>query len=459
MGPASNSTERSPRLRDLPPNVRRSMSGGVIGLFVDSFDVYLPALVLPAAMSYFIPKSLSPAAAVTVSTLLFTLSLLGRPLGGLIFGNLADRIGRKRVTMISAVGFTVCTLLIGVLPGYAQWGVTVIVIFAALRLLDGIFLGGGYAAPIPLALEQSPPRLRGIVGGLIAAAAPASFVVISLIQELALSRMPKQEFLTWGWRLPFFLAGLLGVFYIWHYSRVSEGNENYWVQRRSERKQPLRELFSRGNARVLWQVLLLSTGYWFAAQIMVSLLPTLLTEVLHQSASDVTLLTLANGLVTMIAMPLIALLAQHYGRKRVLQWTSYAIVIGVSLSFYLMVQFAQGRMGFVAVAIAAIIANILTSGPLGVLITYLNERFPLRVRSTGYSVGYTFGLILPGLYSFWLLGLQTFMPYQYGPLVLIVLGGVLMFFGVRSLPETSTDESLDPVPGTPTGDVDAGIAR
>jgi MFS family permease len=456
MGPANNT---APRLRDLPPNVRRCMSGGVIGLFIDSFDVYLPALVLPAAMSYFIPKSLSPAMAVTVSTLLFTLSLLGRPLGGLIFGNLADRIGRKRVTLISAIGFTTCTLLIGVLPGYAQWGVAVIVIFAVLRLVDGMFLGGGYAAPIPLALEQSPPRLRGLVGGLIAAAAPASFVVISLIQELALSRMPKDEFLTWGWRLPFFLAGVLGVFYIWHYSRVSEGNEDYWVQRRSERKQPLRELFARDNARVLWQVLLLSTGYWFAAQVMVSLLPTLLTTLLHQSASNVTLLTLVNGLVTMIAMPVIAVLAQRYGRKRMLQWTSYSIIIGVALSFYLMIVFAAGRTGFFAVALCAIIANVLTSGPLGVLITYLNERFPIRVRSTGYSVGYTFGLILPGLYSFWLLGLQTIMPYQYGPLVLIVLGGVLMFFGVRSLPETNADENLDVAAATTTGDVDAGLAR
>jgi MFS family permease len=456
MGPDRNTTEHASGLRDLPPNVRRCMSGGVIGLFIDSFDVYLPALVLPAAMSYFIPKSLPPAMAVTVSTLLFTLSLLGRPLGGLVFGNLADRIGRKRVTIISAVGFTTCTLLIGVLPGYDQWGVAVIVIFAVLRLVDGMFLGGGYAAPIPLALEQSPPRVRGLVGGLIAAAAPASFVVISLIQELALARMPKQEFLSWGWRLPFFLAGVLGVFYIWHYSRVSEGNESYWRQRRSQRRQPLRDLFARGNARVLWQVLLLTTGYWFAAQVMVSLLPTLLTGVLHQSASDVTMLTLLNGLVTMVAMPVIAVLAQRYGRKRMLQWTSYSVVVGVSLSFLLMIRFAAGGAGFFAVAATAIIANVLTSGPLGVLITYLNERFPLSVRSTGYSVGYTFGLILPGLYSFWLLGLQTIMPYQYGPLVLIVLGGVLMFFGVRSLPETNADESLDVVPATT--DVDAGVA-
>jgi predicted MFS family arabinose efflux permease len=298
--------------------------------------------------------------------------------------------------------------------------------------------------------------VRGLVGGLIAAAAPASFVVISLIQELALARMPKQEFLSWGWRLPFFLAGVLGVFYIWHYSRVSEGNESYWRQRRSQRRQPLRDLFARGNARVLWQVLLLTTGYWFAAQVMVSLLPTLLTGVLHQSASDVTMLTLLNGLVTMVAMPVIAVLAQRYGRKRMLQWTSYSVVVGVSLSFLLMIRFAAGGAGFFAVAATAIIANVLTSGPLGVLITYLNERFPLSVRSTGYSVGYTFGLILPGLYSFWLLGLQTIMPYQYGPLVLIVLGGVLMFFGVRSLPETNADESLDVVPATT--DVDAGVA-
>jgi MFS family permease len=438
----------------MSPMARRAAWGGIVGLFIDSFDVYLPVVVLPAAMSYFTPPSMSPATAVTISTLLFTISLLGRPLGGLIFGNLADRIGRKRVTLISAGGFNLCTLLLGLLPGYATWGVSVLVIFAVLRLVDGIFLGGGYSAPIPLALEQAPPRLRGLVGGLIAAAAGAATLVVSVIQIVALSRMSKSAFLAWGWRLPFFFAVAMGILYMIWYLRVDEGKEEYWAQRRRQRRQPIRELLaSRSRRQVVVQVFLVSTGYWFAAQMTVSLLPVLVAGPLHQSAAHVTILTLCAGAGSLIAMPLAGMLGQRFGRKRVLVWTSWAIV-GVSMPlFFLMDFFAGANMSFWAVFVPGLFTQVITACCLGVLFCYFNERFPLRVRSTGYSIGYTFGLILPGLYSFWLLGLQGLMPYQYGPLVLMTLGGILMYFGLRPQPETNTTEAMDPVTVASTGDV------
>jgi MFS family permease len=160
---------------------RRSARGGAFSMFVDSFDVYLPALVLPAAMAYFMPAGLSAEIRATITTLLFTVGLLGRPIGSVLLGNLSDRIGRKRVTMISGWAFTILTLLMGLMPGYAQWGYGAIVVFAVLRLVGGIFLAGGYAAPIPLALEQAHVSRRGRVGGLIAIGAPAALLVMNAL--------------------------------------------------------------------------------------------------------------------------------------------------------------------------------------------------------------------------------------------------------------------------------------
>ncbi|WP_156960727.1 MFS transporter [Amycolatopsis taiwanensis] len=417
--------------------MNRSITGGIFGMFVDTFDVYLPALVLPAAMSYFLPPSMSPSTSVTVSTLLFCASLLGRPIGGLIFGNLADRLGRKRVTLIAAGGFTVCTLLLGLLPGYATWGFTVVIGFALLRLVAGIFLGGGYAAPIPLALEHSPRERRGLVGGLIAAAAPAAFVIISLIQVFALQKLPKASFLSWGWRLPFFLGVVLGIVYFVHYLKVSEGNQHYWAQRRAQAKMPLRELLTGEHRKTIGQVFLLTSGYWFAAQMPVSLMPSLLTGELHQDAESVTVLNVINSSITFFVILAFSALGQRIGRKKLLFGISLTVTVATTIAFGLMVVFAERNATFVLVAIFGIIANTLVSGPLGVLITYLNERFPLHIRSTGYSVGYTCGLLLPGLYSFWLLGLGNIMPYRFAPLVLIVLGGVLMTLAMSRSPETN----------------------
>src|SRR5205807_4653595 len=112
---------------------RRSALAGSFSMFVDSFDVYLPALVLPAAMAYFMPTILPAPIRATLTTVLFTVGLLGRPIGSVVFGNLSDRIGRKRVTMISGWGFTIVTLLMGLLPGYAAWGYGGIAVFAVLR--------------------------------------------------------------------------------------------------------------------------------------------------------------------------------------------------------------------------------------------------------------------------------------------------------------------------------------
>lgn len=117
---------------------RRSARGGAFSMFVDSYDVYVPALVLPAAMAYFMPPDLPAPLRATFTTILFTVGLLGRPIGSVIFGNLSDRIGRKRVTMLSGWGFTIATLLMGLMPGYAAWGYGSIAVFAVLRLIGGI---------------------------------------------------------------------------------------------------------------------------------------------------------------------------------------------------------------------------------------------------------------------------------------------------------------------------------
>ena len=97
------------------------------------------------------------------------------------------------------------------------------------------------------------------------------------------------------------------------------------------------------------------------------------------------------------------------------------------------------------------VAKVLPSAPLGVILVYLNERFPASVRASGYGIGYMFGLILPGLYTFWLLALSSIMPYEFTPIALIVFGGLLMFEAVRRGPETN--DVADPVPAVSAQEV------
>jgi MFS family permease len=431
----------------LTPAARRSIVGGIISMFVDTYDVYLPALVLPAAMTYFEPDWLSTELKVTLTTLIFTVALLGRPLGSLLFGNLSDKFGRKRTTMIAAVGYTILTFIMAIMPGYAKWGYAAIGILIFLRLVVGMFLAGGYAAPIPLALERSPTHLRGLVAGLVAAGAPAAVFVINLIQLIVLSRVPTPAFVAWGWRIPFFFGVALGIAYLVYYSRVPELDRVYLVRDHSVPRQPLLELFTGANLKSFGQVFLLTSGYWFAAQMVVSYLPSFLIGVLHQFPSNVSTMFVWNSPLGIVFMILFGVLAQKVGRRRLLIWLGFWTTLLTPLIFYFMIQMSNGKFGFLPIAVMATLANILTSGPLGVLTVYLNERFPVRIRSTGYSVAYTFGLILPGLYSFWLLWLSRLVPYQYTELILVAFGGVLVLCGAWLGPETRDVEMLDQAAG------------
>ncbi|GAA1302081.1 MFS transporter [Pseudonocardia xinjiangensis] len=415
---------------------RRSARGGAFSMFVDSFDVYLPALVLPAAMAYFMPADLPAPLRATMTTVLFTVGLLGRPIGSVIFGNLSDRIGRKRVTMISGWGFTVVTLLMGLMPGYPQWGYAAIVVFALLRLVGGIFLAGGYAAPIPLALEQAHVSRRGRVGGLIGIGAPASFLVMNALLLGVLEGVPQDSFLTWGWRIPFFLGVVLGLVYLWHYRKVVEDDSVYAERRSETRRQPVVELFTEHRA-LITSVFLFTCGYWFATQMSVSFLPTLIVQVLGHSAQLSSTLEIISSVLTIGMILVLAAVGQRIGRRALLMRWALVMAFVVAAAFLLLALTAGTAAPAWVVGVLYVVAKVIPSAPLGVILVYLNERFPASVRASGYGIGYMFGLILPGLYSVWLLALSTIMPYEFGPVVLILGGGLLMFAAVRKGPETN----------------------
>ncbi|ROS44600.1 MFS transporter [Amycolatopsis thermoflava] len=428
-------------LPEVPPSTaigeadqRRSARGGAFSMFVDSFDVYLPALVLPAAMAYFMPPDLPASVRATFTTLLFTVGLVGRPIGSVIFGNLSDRIGRKPVTMISGWGFTIVTLLIGLLPGYGSWGYGAIAVFAALRLIGGIFLAGGYAAPIPLALEQAPLGRRGRVGGLIGVGAPASFLVINTLLLGMLDVLPHSGFLSWGWRIPFFLGFALGVAYLMHYRHVVEDDSARTA--RQGARQPVVELFTAHRA-LIFSVFLFTCGYWFATQMSVSFLPTLLVQVLDQSPRLSSAVEIIGSVCSIVLIMVLAAAGQRFGRRALLMRWALVLAFVVGGAFALLVVAARAGAPVWLIALIAVVAKVLPSAPLGVILVYLNERFPASVRASGYGIGYMFGLILPGLYTVWLLALSAIMPYEFTPIVLIVFGGLLMFAAVRRGPETN----------------------
>jgi MFS family permease len=206
---------------------RRAVQAACFGFFVDMFDVYLPIAVLAPALSYFIPGGLSGKAQATIFYVVFAVTLIGRPVGAVIFGHFGDRLGRRRTTLVSVAGFALVTLLTALLPGYNAWGGLAIAALILLRLLNGIFIGGAYTAANPLAMEYAPKHKRGLYGALIHVGYPAALLCASLLTAIMLAVAPGGDatspYATWGWRIPFVIGALLsGALFLYYYLLVPE---------------------------------------------------------------------------------------------------------------------------------------------------------------------------------------------------------------------------------------------
>jgi MFS family permease len=205
----------------LKPEAKSAIKGAWLGFSVDMFDVYLPVVVLAPALIYFLSPEMSATSAAIIGGSIFAATLIGRPLGALIFGSYADRIGRRKTAMIAVGGFGVATLLMAFLPGYQQLGITAVIIFVALRFVDGIFLGGEYTAASPLAMEHCPKEKRGYYGALIMTGFPLAYAAISLLTFLLLLVIPAggldSPYVQWGWRIPFVFGALIAFAFVAYY--------------------------------------------------------------------------------------------------------------------------------------------------------------------------------------------------------------------------------------------------
>src|SRR6201991_1696372 len=208
--------------RSIDARRRNAIKGAFFSEYIDMFDIYLPVVVLSPVLAFFQPPHLSSGMETILASLVFITTLLGRPIGALLFGMIADRIGRRKASIWSVSGFGVVTLLIALLPGYETLGIVSYWLLVLLRFVDGIFLGGGYTGAMPLAIEYSKKHQRGFVGGLIISGFPAAYVTINLVAMVMFAVFPlngvNSPYAQSGWRIPFVigsvLAGVLALYYV-----------------------------------------------------------------------------------------------------------------------------------------------------------------------------------------------------------------------------------------------------
>lgn len=191
-----------------PRERRRVALASMIGTTIEWYDFQIyglaAALVLP---KLFFP-GYDPAVGLLLSLATFGVGFFARPVGAAIFGHLGDRAGRKSVLVMTLLIMGVSTFLVGLLPTHAMVGVWAPILLVLLRLVQGIGLGGEWGGAVLMAVEHAPEGKRGLYGSLPQMGSPAGLLVATGVFTVV-SLLPDEQFLSWGWRIPFLLSSLL----------------------------------------------------------------------------------------------------------------------------------------------------------------------------------------------------------------------------------------------------------
>lgn len=422
----------------MPADGRAAIRGGIVGNYVDQIHIFLPVTALAPALG----TLAGPHAAVSTGVFVIIATLLGRPIGAMVFGLIADRVGRTVTTKVAIAGTAACTAGIAAMPTHAAIGAWAIALVIVLRFLGGAFLAGEYTSAIPLAMEWSKPRSRGLVSGLIMSMAPLAQGTIALVTALWLIGVGLASYAAWGWRVSFAAGAIASVVVLFYYARRVKDAPVFVPNRAGGPR--LWALLAGRHARSFWQMFGLMTGLWFMTNMVVIQLTLRLATDVGLVAHDVSWVMLAASVAQAVFMAIAGHLSTWLGRRRLfVLWGLGAALLGPVLWGLIL----SGGPAWQLAVLAGLlhVVTVCAYGPIG---AYLNEGFPTAIRATGYGTAYSLSIVIPALHPFYLPLLESWFGRSAAPMLLIALGGLLVAGCAMAGPRLSPrelDAGLDAV--------------
>jgi metabolite-proton symporter len=359
------------------------------GTTIEFFDFYTYA---NAAVLVF-PKLFFPAADATAATMqslvTFAIAFLARPIGSAIFGHFGDRVGRKATLVAALLTMGISTVVIGLLPTYADIGMAAPLMLALCRFGQGLGLGGEWGGAVLLATENAPPSRRAWYGMFPQLGAPIGFFLSSGVFLLLSQTLTDAEFFSYGWRIPFLASALLVL--VGLYVRLTL-TETPAFQAVLDRKQQVRvpavTVFrEHGRALVLGTFLAVCTFVLF--YLMTVFTMGWGTSAMHYSRKTLLLLQLVSVVFFGLTIPLSAMIADRRSARAAMIMVSVLIIV---FGLFMKPLFGSGQLPLMTVfMVVGLSLTGLTYGPLG---TLLSELFPASVRYTGSSLSFNLAGIL-----------------------------------------------------------------
>jgi len=418
---------------DVPPErLRKVISAAALGNFVEWFDFAVYGFLATTIANLFFPGT-DPSLSLLKTFGVFAVAFAMRPLGGLVFGVLGDKTGRRAILSITILLMASATTLIGLLPTYASIGIMAPILLTLLRCIQGFSAGGEYAGAVAYVMEHAPRHRRGWYGSFIPVSTFTAFASAALIAFSMENLLSSEAMATWGWRVPFLVAAPLGIIGLYLRWRMDEtpAFQALAAEAATHAHSPLSEtLRTQGSAMCRLGAFIALTALSFYT--FTTYFATFLQVAGGLTRPQSLLVSTVALVFSAAACPLAGMASDRIGRRKTIAavcvWTLVAVLPAFWLASSGSVVNAIG--GVLLLAVGALVCNVVTAA-------LLSETFSTRNRYTAsaftYNVSYTvFGGTAP-LLATWLISTTG---SSLSPAFYLMAIAVLAMAGGLALPET-----------------------
>jgi metabolite-proton symporter len=373
-------------------NLKKVVAASLIGTMIEWYDFFLYGFAAALVFNRLFFPSYDPWMGTLLAFATYALGFVARPIGGIVFGHYGDRIGRKRLLMLSLIMMGVATVLIGLLPTYEQVGVWAPVALIALRLVQGFAVGGEWGGAVLLAAEHGDARRRGFWASWPQAGVPLGLILAAGILAIMSSQQSDEEFVAWGWRVPFLLSAVLVAVGWWIRTSIAESAtfENALAEAEAPPRAPALDVL-RQRPLALLTGAGLRVGENISYYIITVFSITYITEAAHLSRDTALQAILIGSIVHFLAIPAFARLSDVVGRRFVYAFGGLGLA-GFSFAFFPML--GSGDWATIVVAVTA--ALVLHGAMYGPQAAFIAELFATRIRYSGASIAYQATSIFAG---------------------------------------------------------------
>ncbi|MFF7899443.1 MULTISPECIES: MFS transporter [unclassified Streptomyces] len=372
-----------------PATRRRVVAASFIGNFVEWFDYAAYGYLAATISTVFFPDT-NRTTALLATFSVFAVSFFVRPFGGFVWGHIGDKVGRRSALSLSIVIMSVATFCIALLPTYRAVGLLAPALLLVVRVVQGFSASGEYAGASAFLVEYAPPGRRGLYASVVPASTASGLLLGSLLAALLSGILSDGQMHSWGWRLPFLLAAPMGL--IGRYIRLRlEDTPAFRALEDQEVAPPPAKQMLRANRRPLVLAMGATVLNAVAFYMLLSYMPTYLSEELHFGATESFLTTTVSLAAYIACIFFTGLASDRFGRKRMLITASVLFTLGTVPAFMLL----DGSRLLTVIVIQVLLGGMLSLND-GTLPSFLAEQFPTRVRYSGFAISFNMANALFG---------------------------------------------------------------